>query len=555
MRPFGGSLSSILPPDAVAGQPTPVHFDIIVIGSGYGASIMAARLAEKMRPGVRLALMERGAEWRPGDFPESIGSASKEARLKPLGRDRRSVINPIGLYDIVQTNELRILAGSGLGGCSLINANVALRPDIDVFSQPQWPLALQDRNVLEPYYERAAWELGVQTETPDRSFKMRAQRLAAQRLSDIGCHFEAASLTVTRGPNGYDLPVINRQGLLQRSCMDCGNCMTGCNVGAKNTLATNYLPLARKYGAKLFSQCEVRRVRRCTHGYEIDYLHHQRGPAGDIISTPRVVSASIVILGAGSLGSTEILLRSQAENLRFSPSLGCHWTGNGDALGFVDNSNLAPYSQGVGIDSNRRGPGPTIQSNLTYPLRPLHDRVLIQDGAIACMYTSILKALFLDVNLDSTLPLLAMGHDGQKGRIVLHPDGNADVVWPEILESDYRKKVEYEFSLIAHGHGGKYRRLHAPKDRMITVHPLGGCSMSDNPQEGVVDHLGRVFDFSTGGFNENGRPQTHSGLYVCDGSIFPTAIAANPFFTIAAMTERNAELLVKNPAHSQYFAA
>ncbi len=162
--------------------------------------------------------------------------------------------------------------------------------------------------------------------------------------------------------------------------------------------------------------------------------------------------------------------------------------------------------------------------------------------------------LFLDLDMTSTLPMLGMGHDGQLGRIVLHEDGNADVVWPGLLKSAYRQKIRDEFALVAKAHGGKYRHLHPPHDRMITVHPLGGCAMSDDPRCGVIDSRGRVYDFAGGGYlNESGELATHPGLYVADGAIFPTAIAVNPFFTISAMAERNAQLFLMQPEHQDLF--
>ncbi len=551
---YGGTLSSTTPPDVAVQSCGEVHYDVLIVGSGYGASIMAARLAQKMKPGVRLAVLERGAEWVPGTMPDTLGDVAKEARLRPLGFRRRTVQNPIGLYNIVQTNELMIVSGSGLGGCSLVNASVALKPDRETFMQPQWPFALQDRDVLEPYYERAAWELGVQCDPIDFSKKMRAERIAAERLRDIGCHFEAAGLTITRGQNN-SLPIFNRQGILQRNCIDCGDCMIGCNVGAKNTLAMNYLPIAKRHGAMLFTQCEVRRIHKRNGHYVIEYWHHTRDPNGDVSTETRFVSSRMVILAAGSLGSSEILLRSRDTGFCFSNTLGMNWTANGDALGFVDNSQLCPSAGGIAAYPGKHGPGPTIQSNLTYPSRHhLHDRVLIQDGAIASVYTQIIKMLFLDLDLSTTLPLLGMGHDGQQGRVVLHEDGNADVLWPGLLKSPYRNKIRAEFELIAKAHGGKYRHLHPPHDRMITVHPLGGCGMSDDPRSGVVDHRGRVYDLASGGsINEHGEYATHQGLYICDGAIYPTAIAVNPFFTIAAMAERNAQLLTLQPEHADLF--
>ncbi len=108
--------------------------------------------------------------------------------------------------------------------------------------QTQWPLALRDYLSLEPYFDRAAWELHARIDPCDWTCKMRSQRLAAERLRDEGCHYEAAALTIMRSFQGPNLPILNRQGMIQRDCLDCGDCLTGCNVGAKNTLAMNYLP-------------------------------------------------------------------------------------------------------------------------------------------------------------------------------------------------------------------------------------------------------------------------------------------------------------------------
>ena len=559
MRPFGGALSSTQPPELAAskvGAPrTPWQYDVLIIGSGYGASIYAARLGQKSLPTTRIAMLERGSEWSPGNYPDRIRDVARQARMNTLGLNRRSIANPIGLYNLLQTDELMIISSSGLGGCSLVNANVALRPDREVFEQPQWPTALSNRDFLEAYYELTAWEQAIQVDPYDWTPKMRAQRLAAEHLSDIGCHYEAAAIAITRNSANPQLPVLNRQGMLQRNCIDCGDCMTGCNVGAKNTLMMNYLPIAARHGVQMFTHCEVRQVHRQHDHYVIEYLHHCQAVTGEVNTTRRFVSARCVVLGAGSVGSSEILLRSRESNLQISAATGCNWTSNGDALGFVDNSKLCTQIAGTSAYPADRRSGPTIQTNLTYPNRSrLVDRVLIQEGAATRTYTNILGGLFLDMKLESTMVLLGMGHDGQQGRVVLHEDGNANVTWPGLLESSYRQKIREELALVASAHGGKYRHLHPPHDRMITVHPLGGCGMSDDPRLGVTDHRGRVFDLRCGGdVNSGGQSGIHNGLYVSDGSLFPTAIAVNPYFTISAVAERNSQLMLREPQYADLF--
>jgi len=560
MKAFGGALAT--PASRLFERrhaSVPWQFDVAVIGSGYGAAITAARLSQRLRPGGRLCVLERGREWVPGTFPDVMRDVSAETRLKIFGPKKRSMNNPTGLFNVLQGKEISIVSGSGLGGSSLINASVAIKPDPDVFYQTQWPHALRDRAFLDPYYDRAAYELGARVDPVDWTNKMRSQRLAAEKLADHGCHFEAAALTVTRSFQGPNLPVLNRQGQIQRDCSDCGDCLTGCNVGAKNTLAYNYLPMARQHGAEFYTQTEVRWIEKCEGYYTIHFIHHMLDEFGSHNSVEGSTTARLIVLGAGSIGSTEILLRSQDDCFEFSRQLGFNWTGNGDALGFVRKSDCQTNAAGVSTyaeDAARIGP--TIQSNVTYPMRPnLYDRVLIQEGAAPRSYANILGLLLQDIDLDHSLVMLGMGHDGQQGRIVLEDNDNGMVVWPGLLESDYRRLIRREFARVAHVHGGKYKYLRVFGDRMVSVHPLGGCGMSDDPRSGVINHKGQVYDCSMGGDIDpsTGNLRIHEGLYVSDGAVFPTAIGCNPHLTISAMAERTATLISCEPKYQDLFAA
>ncbi len=558
MRPFGGTMAS--DPRCLFGMPPngkPWQFDVLVVGSGYGASITAARLSEKMHPGSRIAILERGREWVPGTFPDVLKDVTDNSRLKLFGRNKRDLNNPTGLFNVVQCDEISVLSGSGLGGSSLINASVALRADREVFLQTQWPQALREIDYLSPYYDQAEYELGVRSEPIDWTCKMKAQRLAAENLRDYGCHFEAAALTITRSFQGHALPVLNRQGMIQRECIDCGDCLTGCNVGAKNTLAMNYLPMARRNGTMMFTQTEVRDIEKCGDSWKVNFIYFHRDEQGRHTEQEGSTTARVVVLGAGSIGSSEILMRSQRQHLDFSRQLGCNWTGNGDALGFVRKTDFPTNIAGFSAqDPQGRRIGPTIQTNVTYPDRPnLFDRVLIQEGVAARSYANALSFLMQDLDLDQTQVMLGMGHDRQEGKLFLEDNGNALISWPGLLDSDYRRLIRAELSRLAHGHGGKYKYLRVFGDRMISVHPLGGCGMSDDPRSGVINHKGQVYDTVSGGdFDEaTGEFRVHEGLYVCDGAIFPTAIACNPFLTISAMSERAAQLLSLEPKYADLF--
>jgi cholesterol oxidase len=200
--------------------------------------------------------------------------------------------------------------------------------------------------------------------------------------------------------------------------------------------------------------------------------------------------------------------------------------------------------------------GPTIQTNVTTPNYPnLFDRTLVQEGVAARAYTNALKLLMLDLDLDQTQILLGMGHDRQEGKLILEDNGNARVSWPGLTKSDYRRMIREQFSRIAHAHGGQYKYLKLFGDKMISVHPLGGCGMSDDPRSGVVNHKGQVYDTSCGGDIDprTGEFRIHEGLYVCDGAILPTAIACNPFLTISALAERNSQLLTLEPKYADIF--
>jgi cholesterol oxidase len=557
MRRFGGSLSTPIR-RLLNSQPTcaPWVFDVVVIGSGYGASICAARLASKLQPGKRLCILERGKERIPGEFSSSLPASLKESRRPLFGNDKRTVTNPLGLLDLRQGEDVTVMSASALGGTSLINANVTIRPDREVFSRLNWPTYLSNRDFLEPYFDRVSWELGSQKDPFDHTAKMRTQRLAAEQLRDCGAVYEAAAITVCRGSDS-SLPILNRQGMVQRACTDCGDCMTGCNVGAKNSLDFNYIPLARLAGAEIFTQTEVVAIEKLDDFYRIHFVHHFEAD-GETFSHRGSTTARIVILGGGTVGSTEILLRSQASNLQFSSKLGCSFSGNGDILGVIHRIDPETKTGGFGaVDPKGRKTGPTIQSTLFFPHRQnVLDRVIVQDGGVAKAYSSVMTMIGTDLDLDHTQIVLVSGHDGSQGKIVLDQDGQARIDWPSLSSQPRRKFNEDQIRLVASAIGGTYREMLFWKGRVGTVHPLGGCAMANTPLQGVTNHKGQVFDgFRGGGIQANGQFHVHAGLYVCDGAVIPSSLGANPMLTISAVAERTADLLVREPTYADLFAA
>ncbi len=145
LQQYGGRLaSSTRELFLTAEKQEEIHFGVVVIGSGYGAAIAAARLSQNLRPEHRICILERGKEWVPGTFPDSSRQVFGNATTVLGGPTRGQRNQPLGLYNLSMNEEVNILTGNGLGGGSLINASIALRPHPDVFAQERWPTALRN---------------------------------------------------------------------------------------------------------------------------------------------------------------------------------------------------------------------------------------------------------------------------------------------------------------------------------------------------------------------------------------------------------------------------
>ncbi len=557
LQPFGGRLSSpVRQLFSTAERADGLHFSVVVIGSGYGGAICAARLSQKMRPGHRIALLERGKEWIPGSFPDSMPASFQGTRQQMMGPTKGQVINPLGLYNILFNDEVNIFNGSGLGGTSLINANVALRPHPETFQQDRWPETLRDIETLSPYYDMAARQLSLSRTPLDAVPKMARRRRTAEAISGNPDTFDRSPVAVMYDHRYLDEQMRNPQRMIQRPCTMCGDCITGCNVGAKNTLVYNYLPVARWNGTEMYTQVQVDRIVR-KGGYYRLYLTYINDEHGKITRHPVEINSRVVILACGSPASAEILIDSRNDQFQFSPSLGCNWTANGNALGFVIDMGDSTHIGGEGTCLTEcSGPvGTTVQATLNFYDRPgLENKFILQDAAIPRGVSPIFSTLLRDRSMDHSMVMLAIGHDEASGRIGWK-DGRYQIIWPGLTESRYRRMIFEEFERVAWVEGGRYKRLKAFGNQLVTVHPLGGCNMADDPRCGVVNHLGQVYDGRCGGFADpvSGLPAVHPGLYVADGSVIPTALGANPYLTICAVAERTALHLARNPSFADIF--
>lgn len=559
-----------------------IALDTVVVGSGYGGSVAALRLSER---GHRVVVLERGSEFMPGEFPNTAGQLVKFARVHgpdgPIG-------NPNGLFDVRVGQGMAALMASGLGGGSLINAGVMMRPDDDVLAQPQWPAEIRhalDRRSpggksLRAAYAKARHMLGVDT---SGSLAGLPKARSLQRLGPLlGGRTGPARLTI-------DLA----------RCTKCGDCFTGCNVdGAKRTLTTTYLAPAQAAGAELVTRCLVHALWPTEDGrWALRVLATERARdarrLGDAVALHgHTLLARRVVLAAGTFGSTELLLRSQrlaAGRLTLSPALGTRLSGNGDSLTALADLPERVDGVGRGAHTARAGAspgqpadtgseadiGPTITTVLD--LRGAADlagRLVIQDGAapgaLARAYQEILATTWSLHHLGRrwrtprsvgasdplaaspalarhTQMLLTMGHDGSAGRIVWLPEMDGAVpywVHPEHQPTHGHQQRVFDAMQRAsrggvHLHTPLWRALPEgvaaladpplPEPVSMTVHPLGGCPMGDTFEQGVVNHLGQVW---------KGPHEVWPGLQVLDGSTVPTSLGCNPLWTITALAER-----------------
>jgi cholesterol oxidase len=540
-------------------------YDVVVVGSGYGGAIAASRLA---RAGRSVCLLERGKELQPGEYPDTEVEALCEMQWDlPSGHS-----GPLtGLYDLHINDDITVFVGCGLGGTSLVNANVSLRAEPRVFEDARWPQGLRDDldTLLADGYRRAE-EMLQPVPYPDdfpRLPKMEALKKSAAFMSE---KFRLTPINVTFKDG------LNQVGVEQSACKLCGDCASGCNHRAKNTVLMNYLPESKNHGAEIYTRVSVRYVARAGNRWQV---HYQLLDAGrEKFAAPEMfVSADIVVLAAGTLGSTEIMLRSKDAGLSMSGKLGQNFTGNGDVLGFAYNNDV-PIN-GIGFGSHppegRDPVGPCITGAIDARNRPeLEDGRIIEEGSIPGAFAHLLPTTLagagalLGVDTDTgladwtqetkreaesllhgayrgavhhTQTLLVMTHDDAGGRLYLEDD-RLRIEWPRVGRQPIFNEVNQQLEKAAGALGGTYvgnpLSTRLTGNDLITVHPLGGCSMGERAEDGVVNHKGQVFAGASG-------TQVYEGFYVCDGAIIPRPLGVNPLLTISALAERCCAILAR----------
>jgi cholesterol oxidase len=535
----------------------PEVFDAVVVGSGFGGSVTTHRLAEG---GLSVCLLERGRAYPPGSFPRRPSEVA------------RAVWDPseglTGLFDVWSFRKMDAIVSAGLGGGSLIYANVLLRKDERWFHrrtrdgdlQP-WPVTAKE---LEPDYVRVEemlapriWPVRFEN-TPKTALLQRAAR-------DMDLHHQRVPLAVTFGQrptigSTFDTGAGNLHRVPRQTCSSCGCCDLGCNFGSKNTLDLTYLSRANPSYADIRTGCEVRSFEPVDDGWEVRYVVHEFKPAtAQPVKVPTAhlpvhrIRCRRLVLSAGALGTNYLLLRNRAALPGISDRLGEGFSGNGDHLGFLTrtttaiNPSAGPVITGaIRVPDHAEGsdsPGMYIEDggypnlldwiNETIPPFSLGHRAT--RVAVARVMAGItgsgparvsreVSALVGDAQQSANrLPLLTMGMDCPDGRFLLRR-GYLDLE-TGLGSAAYYRAVNARLRDLAEVLRVTYRPgLSAALSRLITVHPLGGAAMADDPRRGVVNEYGEVF----------GCP----GLVVADGSVMPGPVGANPSMTIAALAER-----------------
>jgi cholesterol oxidase len=528
-------------------------FDFIIVGSGFGGSVSALRLAEK---GYKVCVLERGKRFRDEDFARTSWNLRRYLWL-PL-------LKCFGIQNMSLFKNVLVLSGSGVGGGSLVYANTLLQPGDDFFKAPIWKDLADWKSELLPHYATARRMLGVTT-NPMLGFVDEKLKECADEMGR-GDTFKPSEVAVYFGKSGVTVPdpYFGGQGPERTGCVGCGGCMVGCRFGAKNTLVKNYLYFAEKLGVEIVPEREVTDIRPIRGsnggggdgdiaGYELATSRSTAWLAKD----RRTMRARKIVLSAGVLGTLKLLLRCKhvtGSLSKLSDRLGYEIRTNSEALVGVTQLDAKAarrdYSQGIAISSIfhpddhthiepvRYSAGSDFMRLLAAPMADAGTRITRPLKMLWAILSHPISFARLVLNRDwasSTVIFLVMQTLDTKMRFTLGrnlftlfrkrmttaPDAGASMAIPSFIPIGHQVARAFAKKV-----GGVPQSavnevvLNIP----TTAHILGGCAIGPDPVHGVIDANHEVYGYP--------------GMYVCDGSTIPANLGVNPSLTITAMTER-----------------
>ena len=517
--------------------------DVVIVGSGFGGSVAALRLSEK---GYRVRVFEAGRRFEDQDFAKTSWDVRRYLWAPRIGC--------FGVQRIHRLPHVMILAGAGVGGGSLNYANTLYEPPPSFFTDRNWPAGIDWHAALAPHYATAKRMLGVVERYPHTG---PVERIMAGAAEDLGVSdtFRHAPVGVFLGTPGVRVPdpFFDGEGPDRTGCTLCGNCMTGCRVGAKNTLMKNYLALAERRGARIDAMRTVVEVRQDARG---GYLVTTERSGAWLRRDRRTVRAEQVVLAAGTWGTQQLLhhMRASAALPRISDAVGRLTRTNSEALDGAVSTRVpdsAGYARGVAITTSfhiddrthvenvRYGPGSNLMGALATVLVPgdrsFGRRLALLLGAL--IRHPIRQFRLADLHRWSERGIIAL---------VMQTADNS-------LTLSLRRRFGRDVLTSRQGHGAPnpsylpqaHRAVAAIAERMqgetgvrteprgswpevfgipLTAHFLGGAVISDSPDRGVVDPWNRVWG--------------HPGIHVLDGAAVPANPGVNPSLTITALAER-----------------
>ncbi|MFZ5809192.1 MAG: FAD-dependent oxidoreductase [Chloroflexota bacterium] len=519
-------------------------YDFVVVGSGFGGSVSAMRLAQK---GYRVLVLERGKRFRDNDYASTNWIFWKYLWLP--------VLRCYGILELSLFKDVFVLHGSGVGGGSLGYANVLMQPDDRMFENPVWRELADWKQVLKPYYQLARQMLGVEPNPllwkADDIMKELAEELGkAQtfRACEVGVFF-GESRNLPQGAE-VDDPYFNGEGPVRKTCTHCGGCMVGCRFNAKNTLDKNYLWFAEKYGATIVAETEVEDI-QALEGFPSARFRLITRSTTRILGGKKAYYAHNVVVSAGTVGTLKLLLKCQARKNslpKLSTRLGENVRTNSESLlGVVSRPMDIDYSKGIAITSIFQADRVTAVEPVRYPsgssLMRFLAAPLIRGGGSRLMRVFRSVLWLLRHPLDSlriyvlpgwarrTTILLVMQTEDSRLRLKLGrslytgfrrglvSDATGEkVVGVSDTGGEVTQRFAEKVDAVAAGAINE-SLLNTP----MTAHLLGGVPFGKNAEEGVIGLDCQVHNYP--------------GLFVVDGSIVPANPGVNPSLTITALAE------------------